>query len=87
MRLVVTAGGEFVPLTGAPSASQCRVWNEGPGSVRLRYTASESKADDSDLIVPPGLIETHTKYNSTFLNAICKPGETAVIHAIAGSGD
>lgn len=87
VRLAVTDSGQTANLTGAANAMQCRIWNEGPNAARVRYGTGPTQADETDMIIPPGLVETHTKFNNTVLAAKCATGETAVLHVIAGTGD
>lgn len=83
--VAVTSSGVRAQLTNyAPS---CRVYNEGPNAARIAFGDSSVTAGDFDLIIPPGLMEIEDKSINTHIAAITKPGETATLHIICGSGD
>lgn len=85
VRLAVTSDGQQVALP--QSAPQCRVWNKGPNEVRVRYGVGATTADTTDLVMPPGFMEVHTKSNASVLAAKCATGETATLDIQCGSGD
>lgn len=83
--LAVTSTGQSVDLP--LHAESSRVFNAGPNSVRIVYGRGAQTVDDTGMLMPSGLVETHVKVGYDTLSAKCAPGETATLQITCGSGD
>lgn len=85
----ITVGDTPVNVAIDPNFTQCVVYNAGPDMCHVKYgfAAVPFAAGDTDMVMPSGLRETHTKGYKDTISAKCRSGKSCTLHIIVGSGD
>lgn len=83
--LQVTEAGQSIAIP--LHATQCRVYNAGPNNCRIVYGRGAQVVTNAGMLMPVGLMETHTKHGVDTLSARCNAGETATLEITCGTSD
>lgn len=82
--LNVTDAGQVISITAQP---QCRIFNAGAQSVRVKFSSNAAAASDADVLVPAGLVEVFTRNGQNWLSAVCATGQISRLEIMPGQGD